>query len=136
MFKTFVSLLALATSALANTERPYVVPAQGKLNSRLRMMQGNHGGYAAAPVYDAPAMEQATYEEPAMYAPTGYGGGYGEPAVYYDEPPASDNGSNGIIAIIFIVLFLLLIIGFLIALCWFQRWCGLNQTTTTTTTTA
>lgn len=133
MFKTFVSLLALATSALANTERPYVVPAQGKLNHRLRMMQGN-GGYAAAPVYDAP-IEQATYDEPMMYAEPASGYGGYAPGPYYEEAPASDNGSNGVIAIIFIVLFLLLIIGFLIALCWFQRWCGLNQTTTSTTTT-
>jgi len=119
MFKMFVSLLALASSAMAESQQYYEnsIPAQTRLNERLLMMQSDAA--AAAPVYD--------------------GGYYGEPVAgpaYLQEEYFNQGMKPQNIVIMTSIVWLLLGIFFGAGIwyCWSKSLFGLNSTKTTTTT--
>jgi len=122
MFKMFVSLLALASSAMAESQQYYEnsIPAQTRLNERLLMMQSDKA--AAGPVYG--------------------GSYYGEPVasqVYLQEQYFGMKPQNIVIMTSLVWLLTFIFLGFGIWYCWSKSLFGLNPkapspTTTTITT--
>jgi len=120
MFKMFVSLLALASSAMAESQQYYEnsIPAQTRLNERLMMMQSDAA--AAEPVYGG----------------SFYGGEPVASQMYLQEAGFNRGMKPMNIVIMTSIVWLLLLIFFGAAIyyCWSKSLFGLNSTKTTTTT--